>query len=69
VSDTDGIDQILSFATKLKAGPAAVAVTDGADLLVCGLELFCAGFNLWEANFLGISPNLRSIRYVDVGRL
>jgi hypothetical protein len=48
VGDTDSIDEVLAFCAELEACPATVAVADGADLLVCGLELFGAGLNLRE---------------------
>ena len=67
--DTDGVNKIFSFSTKLEASPAAVAVADGADFLVCGLELFGAGLNLWETDFLRISSNLPSVRCAGIGRL
>ena len=69
VSDTDGINEPLSLATELEASPAAVAVADRADFLVCGLELFGAGLNLWETYFLRISSNLSSVRCAGIGRL
>jgi len=69
VRDTDGVDEVPALRTKLEACPAAVAVADGADFLVCGLELFGAGLNLWETDFLRISSNLPSVRCAGIGRL
>lgn len=51
MSDRDAVDEGLPLCAELEAGPAAVAVADGADFLVLGLEFFCGGSHFGEASF------------------
>jgi len=52
VGDGDAVDEGLALCGELQAGPAAVAVADGADFFVLGLEFFCRGGDFGEADFL-----------------